>query len=57
MSRGIQTIPKGTYFLNYTKVMISIFTGTTDPTTKEQQLIISHVELNVYNKLSGVLIV
>ena len=53
MGRGIQTIPKGAYCLNYTKVKTSIFTGTTDPITKQQQCIISHVELNVYKNSLG----
>ena len=57
MSRGIQTIRKGAYRLNYTKVKTSIFTGTTDPIIKQQQFITSHVELNVYKNLSGALIV
>ena len=57
MNRGRQTIPKGAYSLNYTKVKTRIFTGTTDPIIKQQQFIISHVELNVYKNVSGVLIV
>ena len=56
MSPGIQTIQKGDYCLNYTKVMTSIFSETTDTLTKQQQFIICHVELNVYKNLLGVLI-
>ena len=57
MSRSIQAIPKGAYSLNYTKVKTLIFTGTADSIIKQQQFIISHVELNVYKNLSGALIV
>ena len=53
ISQGIQTIPKEADLSNYTKVKTSIPTGTRDAITKQQQCIISHVELNVYNNLSG----
>ena len=53
MGRDIQTITKGAYCLNHTKANTSIFTGARDAITKQQQLIISHVELNVYKNSSG----
>ena len=48
MGRGIQTITKGADCLNHTKAKTSIFTGTRDAIAKQQQLIISYAELNVY---------
>ena len=53
----MQTMPKGAYCLNYTKVKTPIFTATKYNITKQQQFIISQVELNVHKNLSGVLIV
>ena len=53
MGRDTQTITKGADCLNHIKAKTSIFTGTRNTITKQQQLIISRAELNVYKNSSG----